>query len=59
MRPNLDDPNKVYGEHGEKPTEPIQVGQDLILIKFAAGGHHQFTRILPNNVSDYKQSIAR
>ena len=39
-----------------KPVEPIQVGPGLNLDPSipAQGGFHEFTRILPNNVSDYK-----
>lgn len=57
IRPDLDRyKQSIWNRHGEKPTEPIQVGPGLNLDPrvAAAGGHHQFTRILPNNVSDYK-----
>jgi len=39
-----------------KPTESIQVGPGLNLDPSipAAGGFHEFTRILPNNVNNYK-----
>ncbi len=38
------------------PTEKIMVGKGLNLDPSipAAGGFHEFTRILPNNISDYK-----
>jgi hypothetical protein len=38
------------------PTQPIQVGPGLNTDPRipATGGFHEFTRILPNNVSDYK-----
>lgn len=39
-----------------KPVEPQMVGPGLDLDPDipAAGGYHEFTRILPNNVNDYK-----
>ncbi len=38
------------------PVQPIQVGPGLGLDPNipAAGGFHEFTRVMPNNVSDYK-----
>jgi len=39
-----------------RPVEPIQVGRGLNLDPSipAAGGFHEFTRVMPNNVTDYK-----
>jgi hypothetical protein len=42
----------------EKPMETIQVGRGIALSSEvpASGGFHQYTRILPDNVSDYSSN---
>lgn len=57
FRPDLDRyQQSISYKNDLKPTEPIMVGPGLNLDPSipAAGGFHEFTRILPNNVSDYK-----
>ena len=57
FRPDMDRyQQSISYKNDLSPTEPIMVGPGLNLDPSipAAGGFHEFTRILPNNVSDYK-----
>ena len=60
IRPDLDRYKiSLTVRNNEAPTERIQVGPGIALkgdktMIPAIGGYQQFTRILPNNVSDYK-----
>lgn len=56
-RPELDRYN-TWLRNGEIPVEKIQVGKGIGLDYDSPGegGFHQFTRILPANVSDYKRN---
>lgn len=57
IRPDLDRyKTQVWKRHGEKPVESVKVGPGIGLdyTTPAQGGFQQYTRILPNNVSDYK-----
>jgi hypothetical protein len=59
IRPDLDRyKTNVWQRNNESPVEKIQVGPGIGLDYNvpAAGGHQQFTRILPNNVDNYKSN---
>lgn len=50
--------DSLWRRHGEKPVESIQVGPGIGIDYTvpAEGGFHQFNRIMPNNVNDYKMN---
>ena len=55
FRPDMDRyKTQVWKRHGEKPVESVQVGPGIGIDYStpAVGGFQQYTRILPNNVSD-------
>jgi hypothetical protein len=55
IRPDMDRyKTQVWKRHGEKPVESVQVGPGIGIDYStpAVGGFQQFTRILPNNVTD-------
>lgn len=57
FRPEMDRyTTSIYLRNNEAPIEKINVGKGIALdyTTPASGGLHQFTRLLPNNVSDYK-----
>lgn len=57
IRPDLNRyKDTIWQRNGETPVEPIRVGPGIGIDYSmpAQGGFHQFNRILPNNVSDYK-----
>ena len=57
FRPDMDRyKTQVWKRHGEKPVESVQVGPGIGIdyTTPATGGFQQYTRILPNNVTDYK-----
>lgn len=57
FRPDMDRySNSVWKRNNESPVEKIQVGPGIGLDYTvpAQGGFQQFTRILPNNVNNYK-----
>lgn len=57
FRPDMDRfKTQVWKRHGEKPVESVKVGPGIGIdyTTPAVGGFQQYTRILPNNVSDYK-----
>ena len=57
FRPDLDRyKTQVWKRHGETPVEAVKVGPGLAVdyTTPATGGFQQFTRVNPNNVSDYK-----
>lgn len=57
FRPNLDQyKQSIRIRNNEAPIEKLQVGPGIATDYSvpAIGGFHQFARILPNNVSDYK-----
>jgi hypothetical protein len=58
FRPDMDRYTESLNNfrHDLKPIESIQVGPGLNIDPSipASGGFHEFTRILPNNVNDYK-----
>ena len=56
-RPEMDRYN-TWLRNGETPVEKIQVGKGIGLDYDSPGegGFHQFTRLLPSNVSDYKRN---
>lgn len=57
FRPDMDRyKTSIWKRHGEKPIESVKVGPGLGIDYStpATGGFHEYTRILPNNVSDYK-----
>lgn len=57
IRPDMDRyKESIWMRNGETPVEPIRVGPGIGIdySNPAQGGFHQFNRILPNNVSNYK-----
>ena len=57
IRPDLDRyKTQVWKRHGEKPVESVKVGPGIGVdyTTPATGGFQQFTRVMPNNVTDYK-----
>ena len=50
--------DSIWRRNGEKPVESIQVGPGIGLdyTSPASGGFHQYNRIMPNNISDYKSN---
>lgn len=59
FRPDLDRfKTSIWRRNHETPVEKVQVGPGIGLDYSvpAEGGFHQFVRILPNNISDYKSN---
>lgn len=59
FRPNLDNYKQTLNvRNNESPVEKIQVGPGIGLDYSvpAEGGFQQYTRIMPNNISDYKSN---
>lgn len=57
FRPDLDRyKTQVWKRHGEKPVESVKIGPGIGIdyTTPATGGFQQYTRVLPNNVGDYK-----